>query len=80
VLAVAPSYREPIRRAVVGVDFGAASTRAAMAALQLLEPGPKGGTLVLVHVRAPYESSYLSIDGLVAAYESHVEECFARLR
>ena len=50
VLALAPEADGVVRRAVVGVDFGAASTRAAALARRLVAPG---GVLSLVHVHDP---------------------------
>src|SRR5579862_4826239 len=64
VLSVAPEWKGFVRRALVGVDFGAASVRAAELALQLLEPG---GTLTLFHVRRP--SAPESVDAMQAAFE-----------
>jgi nucleotide-binding universal stress UspA family protein len=54
VLAVGPEADGVIRRAVVAVDFGAASERAAAIAHALLAPG---GTLTLAHVRTRLEVS-----------------------
>jgi nucleotide-binding universal stress UspA family protein len=54
VLAVGPEADGVIRRAIVGVDFSAASLRAAAIAAQLVA---FGGTLSLVHVRARADHS-----------------------
>lgn len=89
VLAVAPGPDAPIRRAVVGVDFGAASIRAARAALSLLEPGADGDAqLTLVHVRSPLDDAPDGRDprasdfasDFAADYEASVGTMFVRLR
>jgi len=81
VLAVAPGLRKPIRRAVVGVDFSAASVRAALAALALLDPGPDGaGMLVLVHVRSPFEATYPVLGPWASDYDQRVVAQLVRLR
>ncbi len=64
VLSVAPAWKGLVRRALVAVDFGPASVRAAEIALQLLEPG---GTLTLFHVRPLPE--FESVDAMEAAFE-----------
>jgi nucleotide-binding universal stress UspA family protein len=50
VLSVAPWLKSLPRKVVVGIDFNAASMRAAEAALLMLE---KGGLMTLVHVMPP---------------------------
>lgn len=52
VLAVGPHFPAAPERAVVGLDFSAASVQAARMALKLLAPG---GQLTLVHVRPRFE-------------------------
>ena len=80
VLAVAPDLAGPIRRAVVGTDFSAASVRAAMAALALLESRPDGGLLTLVHVRPPFEGEIPILGAWVTQYDDDIAERLVRLR
>lgn len=77
VLAVAPGLAAPLRRAVVAMDFSAASVRAAEEALALLD---EGGTLTLVHVRPPADIlSRLGDQTLRWSYDDRVRELFERL-
>jgi nucleotide-binding universal stress UspA family protein len=81
VLAVAPELAGGFRTAVVGVDFSAASIRAALTALALLDATPDTpGRLTLVHVRSPVESRFPAPVSWAAEYESSVAEMFERLR
>lgn len=81
VLAVAPYATGPIRRAVVGMDFGAASIRAAQAALALLDPGPDGGGLLsLVHVRSPLEDTPPMLATWSTEYDTSVAAMLLRVR
>ena len=80
VLAVAPEGATGFRRAVVGIDFGAASIRAARTALALLEPSPDfSGRLTLVHVQAPLRGAPPGLDALTPHGVAHVEAMLARL-
>ncbi|MHB1224909.1 MAG: universal stress protein [Gemmatimonadaceae bacterium] len=77
VLAVAPDAIALPRHAVVGMDFSAASVRAAEEALALLG---EGGTLSLVHVRPPADSFLLTgVDPRGATLGRRVTELFQRL-
>jgi nucleotide-binding universal stress UspA family protein len=90
VLAVAPHHAGPIRRAVVGVDFSAASIRAALTALALLEPNPEhlaggaaapdgSGRLTLVHARSVLETIPPGLATWTADYDASVALRFTRL-
>ena len=83
VLAVAPDADGPMRRAVVGMDFGAASLHAARTALALLEPRDGSDavrSLTLVHVKPLLENT----PGLQAAwareYDVSVTTMLARVQ
>jgi nucleotide-binding universal stress UspA family protein len=76
VLGVTPSLTVLPRCAVVGVDFGAASLRAAAAALELLE---RGGTLVLAHVGPVSHEEEPPGDGGGLVYALGVDAAFDRL-
>jgi nucleotide-binding universal stress UspA family protein len=66
---------------VVGVDFGAASVRAARTALALIDPAPgEPGVLTLVHVRSPIEARLTMAGAWAAEYEASVAAMFSRLR
>jgi nucleotide-binding universal stress UspA family protein len=81
VLAVAPELAAPIRRAVVAVDFSAASVRAAETALALLDAGADApAQLTLVHVRSPVEDRLPIPLAWAAEYDASVGAMFARLR
>jgi nucleotide-binding universal stress UspA family protein len=81
VLAVAPDLRQPLRRAVVGIDFSAASIRAALTALALLDPGADGAALLtLVHVRSPFEHDYPILGSWAGAYDADIAARLTRLR
>lgn len=62
VLSVAPQWNGTVHQAVVAVDFGPPSLRAARLALDLIEPG---GVLTLIHVRPLVDQQ--SVDLLSAA-------------
>jgi nucleotide-binding universal stress UspA family protein len=64
------------RRAVVGVDFGRASVRAARAALAVLEDG---GTLMPVYVQPPRDAWSEDAEGMRIVQELGVEAAFRRL-
>lgn len=76
VFAVEARTRALPRRAVVGVDFGTTSTRAALAALRLLEAP---GELVLVHVRPEDLADIDELETELTVYEAGVRESLARL-
>jgi nucleotide-binding universal stress UspA family protein len=88
VLAVAPTRDVPLRRAVVGIDFSAASFRAALTALALLDldDGDPAldvhgvAMLSLVHVRSPFEHEYPILGSFAAAYDADIAARFTRLR
>ena len=81
VLAVAAGFEAPVRRAVVGVDFSAASMRAALAALALLEPAADApAKLVLVHVRSPFDLGYQVLERWAQQYDGVAAERFVHLR
>jgi universal stress protein E len=71
VLGVTPTLRALPRSAVVGVDFGPASIRAARAALDILEPGTPAERSVLRLV-------YVQRDGLDGAHEDTAGEAVIR--
>lgn len=76
VLAVPAEFRGTLRRAVVGVDFGDASLRAAKSALHLLAAG---GVMHLVHV---IPRGRLLIDPWISdeEYDELVQHRFVRFR
>jgi nucleotide-binding universal stress UspA family protein len=74
VLSVAPQAEPTFARAVVAVDFGAASIRAAHAALLLV---PDGGVLTMLHVLMPRE---IGVPLSEAALDTGVATLFVRLR
>jgi nucleotide-binding universal stress UspA family protein len=81
VLAVAPGQSAAPRRAVAGVDFGAASVIAARTALALLAPAPgERGSLTLVHVRGAVENRLPLPASWTAEYDASVGAMYARLR
>jgi len=77
VLAVHPGARTLPRVAVVAMDFGDSSVRAAHEALALLEPP---GRLHLVHVKWGYNTSSLRDTEWERAYNFGVESGFQRIR
>jgi len=77
VLAVHPSAEGMPRTAVVAMDFGDSSVRAAHEALRLLAPG---GRLHLVHVKWGYNATSLRDSEWERAYHYGVEHGFERLR
>jgi nucleotide-binding universal stress UspA family protein len=76
VLGVTSALTALPRCAVVGVDFGPASARAARAALDVLEDG---GTLVLVHVAPAGRDDESPEEGEEVVYAPGVEAAFDRL-
>jgi len=76
VLGVAPALAGLPRRALVGIDFGRASVRAARAALALLHPA---GTLVLGHVQPPHELSREDAEGADVVRTLGIDAAFKRL-
>lgn len=78
VLAVAADARGPMRRAVVGMDFGAASLHAARTALALLDPGDAGGLLTLVHVKSLLEDTPPLQAAWAHEYDASVAAMLAR--
>lgn len=76
VLAVDASAKERPRTALVAMDFGDSSVRAAREALALLEPP---GRLHLLHVRG-VDVYPVTDPGWDRMYESGVEHAFGRLR
>lgn len=74
VVAVEARVRALPRTAVVGMDFGAASRRAARAALALLDRPAK---LILAHVRMPFPAT--EPNGAAAVYDAGVRAEFERL-
>jgi nucleotide-binding universal stress UspA family protein len=80
VLAVAPDGGEGFRRVVVGIDFGAASIRAAQTALALLEPSPDfSARVTLVHVQSVMPTAPPPITALTCGGVAQIEAMFARL-
>jgi nucleotide-binding universal stress UspA family protein len=82
VIGVTPTLRGLPRNAIVGVDFGPASIRAARAALDLMEPGTPAerSTLRLVYVdRAGLEGGREETAGEAAIRELGVAAAFGRL-
>jgi nucleotide-binding universal stress UspA family protein len=90
VLTLAPEATGTLRRAVVGIDFSAASVRAARTALALLEPvagvpTPLGDgedarrILTLVHVRSAGRRPLSGAVDRDAGYDADVRARFARL-
>lgn len=77
VIAVHPSARRLPSVALVAVDFGDSSLRAAREALALLEPP---GRLHLVHVKWGYNFTSLRDAEWERAYAFGVEEGFSRVR
>jgi nucleotide-binding universal stress UspA family protein len=78
VLAVAGSWTELPRRAVVAVDFSAASVRAAEEALALLADG---GTLTLLHVRPSFDEMLRPASEVwIGAHRQRLTELLDRLR
>lgn len=75
-LAVHPSLRGLIDVAVVAVDFGASSERAAREAFALLEPR---GRLHLVHVLSPFNYTPMADGVWRREYEAAVDRSFDRL-
>ena len=76
VLAVGVEADGTLRRAVVAVDFGPASVRAAALACRLLAPG---GTLSLVHVKPRPELGHEAWDAWDGARDRRLGELFRRL-
>jgi nucleotide-binding universal stress UspA family protein len=82
VLGVTPGLRGLPRSAIVGVDFGPASLRAARAALDILEPGTAANpsALRLVYVdRTGFEGSREDTAGEAIIRELGVSAAFERL-
>ena len=80
VLAVSPNFAGLPGHAVVAVDFGPASVKAAEAALRVLRDD---GTLSLVHVKTRLERSQVALaalDSWAAQYDAGVTQLFERLR
>ncbi|MGZ8471528.1 MAG: universal stress protein [Gemmatirosa sp.] len=91
VLAVAPQQVGPLHRAVVGMDFSAASIEAARTALRLLEPRPDRSGLLdgsvdapplvtLLHVQSVLDSTPPLLASWSNEYHASVETMFARVR
>lgn len=80
VLAVSPGTDVPFRAAISGIDFSAASVRAARIALSLLDPSAGGATLTLLHVRPPLDDPPASLVAWTADYEHRVGTMFTRVR
>lgn len=78
VLAVDPRDEPRLRRVVVGMDFSAASIRAARAALHVMEPGA-GGIVSLVHARPRIDFGPPSLVPWAAEYEQRESAMFGRL-
>jgi nucleotide-binding universal stress UspA family protein len=78
VLAVHPAADARIRRVVVGMDFSAASIRAAFAALRLMEPGT-GGIVSLVHVRPRIDFGPPSLGPWAGDYAQREASMFGHL-
>lgn len=78
VLAVDPRAEAPIRRIVAGMDFSAASIRAAQAALRVMDAGP-GGLVALVHARPRIDFGPPSVASWTRGYEERVTQMFGRL-
>lgn len=78
VLAVHPTAGPRIRRAVVGVDFSAASIRAAFAVMRIMEPGT-GGIVSLVHARPRIDFGPPSLGPWAADYEQREAAMFGHL-
>jgi nucleotide-binding universal stress UspA family protein len=76
VLAVGPSFPRHPSHAVVGVDFGEASTRAAHLALRFLAPG---GRLSLVHVAPRFARPVEGWERWDAEYAGTLPALFERL-
>jgi len=76
VLAVPPDHHALPRRAIVAMDFGKASVRAARTALLTLAGG---GTLTLAHVGPDLDFSAIGKDGLGVIYAEGVAGLFRRL-
>lgn len=77
VLAVVPGWEGLPRRVVVGMDFSAASVRAARLAARMLG---ESATLSLVHVNPPVESTALLGEGWRVQMSREVGDRFARVR
>lgn len=77
VLAVHAKTRGLPRVVVAAVDFGEASDRAVVEAMQLVEPG---GQLHLVHVMSPYNFTPVANGAWRLSYAEAVESSFARMR
>lgn len=78
VLAVDPQAEGVPRRVVVGVDFSAASIRAARTALRLLGSAP-GGLMAMVHARPRIDFAPPSVASWTHGYEERVTGMFERL-
>ena len=78
VLAMDPRAEAPIRRVVAGMDFSAASIRAAQAALRVMDAGA-GGLVVLVHARPRIDFGPPSVASWTHGYEERVTQMFGRL-
>jgi nucleotide-binding universal stress UspA family protein len=76
VLAVDQHAKGRPKSAVVAMDFGSSSVRAAREALELLDDG---GTLHLVHVRWALDGKPLRDEAWERTYALGVEQGFARL-
>ena len=77
VLAVHSSLRGLPRSIVAAVDFGEASNRAVIEALELADPGAQ---LHLVHVMSPYNFTPIANGAWTLSYADAVEQSFARMR
>jgi nucleotide-binding universal stress UspA family protein len=76
VLAVPPHYGRLPRRALVAIDFSAASRRAARSALSILGPDP---TITLAHVQADIDFAALGKPGWEAIYARGVDSLFREM-
>lgn len=77
VLAVHPGLRGVPRTIVAAVDFGDASNRAVMEAVQLAQPECQ---LHLVHVMSPYNFTPIADGAWKLSYGEAVEHSFERMR
>lgn len=77
VLAVHRKTRDLPRIVVAAVDFGDASDRAVVEAMQLVQPG---GQLHLVHVMSPYNFTPVANGAWRLSYAEAVQSSFERMR
>lgn len=81
VLAVAEGDVRPFRHALVGMDFSAASIRAAIMALALLEPQEDtGATLTLVHVQPSLDEPPSILAAWTVEYEDRMRAMMKRVK